>query len=182
MALDCDLLTGDIGACTDVTSKGFAQKAQIGNFSEIATKTVSGALVTALTLTSPKTTHEVIVKGLRPFEEMTVTGAEKKTGMVFSNAVTIHLKGLTPANSALAKTLSNGVFFMILTQLGTITNEKYPAPGIQAGLKCSEFTWNAEEGAYVATLTENMADMPLLFIWAGNGLVDTDALVEGLLS
>jgi hypothetical protein len=181
MALDCDLLTGDIGACTDVTSKGFAQKAQIGNFSEIATKTVSGALVTALTLTSPKTTHEVIVKGLRPFEEMTVTGAEKKTGMVFSNAVTIHLKGLTPANSALAKTLSNGVFFMILTQLGTVTNEKYPAPGIQAGLKCSEFTWNAEEGAYVATLTENMADMPLLFIWDTN-IGTTDALVEGLLS
>lgn len=183
MALDCSLLTTDIGACTDTTSKGFAQKAIIGNFSEIATKTVNltDALVTDLTLAAGKDCYEVIVKGLRPFEDLTIAGVEKKTGMVFNPQIMIYQKGLTPTSSKISKILAEGVFYMILTQLGETGNAKYPAPGIQAGLKATAVEWNAEEGAFVVTLAENMADMPLLFVWK-NDLSTTDALVAGLLS
>ena len=126
--LDCSLLTTDIGACTDTTSKGFAQKAVIGNYSEIATKTIdtTDPYVAALTL-GANTAQTVIVKGNRPFEELTVTAAERKTGMVFNGQLQIHIKGLTPASSKVAKVLADGRFFVILTQLGEDGIAKYPA-------------------------------------------------------
>lgn len=183
MALDCSLLTTDIGACSDTTSKGFAQKAIIGNFSEIATKTLdlTNALVTDLTLASGKVAFEVLVKGVRPFEDLAITATERKTGMVFSNQILIHQKGLNPTSSKIAKILSEGVFYMILTQLGEVGNAKYPAPGIQAGLKATAVEWSAEEGGFIVTLDETSADLPLLFVWRTN-IATTDALVEGLLT
>ena len=181
--LDCSLLTTDIGACTDTTSKGFAQKAVIGNYSEIATKTIdtTDPLVTALTLAATKVAFEVLVKGNRPFEELTVTAAERKTGMVFNGQLQIHIKGLTPASSKVAKVLADGRFFVILTQLGEVGNAKYPAFGMQGGLKATAVEWSVEEGAWIVTLDEMSNDQPVLFVWDTN-LATTDALVEGLLS
>lgn len=181
--LDCALLTTDIGACTDTTSKGFAQKAVIINYSEIATKTIDGTdpLITALTLASTKVGFEVIVKGMRPFEELTVTATERRTGMVFGSQLQIPIKGLTPATSKTVKTLADGRFAVILTQLGETGNAKYPAMGFQGGLKASAVEWSAEEGAWIVTLDEASNDQPVLFVWDTN-LATTDALVEGLLT
>ena len=180
--LDCALLTTDIGACTDTTSKGFAQKAVIINYSEIATKTISvtDPLITALSL-GANTGQTVIVKGMRPFEELTVTATERRTGMVFGNQLQIPIKGLTPATSKTVKTLADGRFAVILTQLGETGNAKYPAMGFQGGLKASAVEWSAEEGAWIVTLDEASNDQPVLFVWATD-LATTDALVEGLLT
>lgn len=154
-----------------------------GNYSEIATKTIDATdpLVTALTLAAGKTAFEVLVKGIRPFEELTVTATERKTGMVFGGQLQIHIKGLTPASSKIAKILADGRFYGILTQLGEVGNAKYPAFGLQGGLKASAVEWNMEEGAWVVTLDEMSSDQPALFVWDTN-LVTTDALVTGLLT
>jgi len=181
--MDCNLLAGDIGACTDKTSLGFHAVAKIGNIPEIDTLTYSDstALITALSMASGKSMYEVYTKGDNPYGEFKISADAKKLGMTFKNDVPIYFKGLTPDSVTKFKTLVNGEFFMGLHQKGVAgTSAEYMFVGLQASLHCTAAEWDAEEGAFKVTLTEDMLDLPVLFLWTGTEGATTKATWDAL--
>ncbi len=166
--MDCNLLDGNIGACTDKTSLGFHATALIGNVQDIGTVTYddSTAIISALTMGSPM--FEVYTAGDKPYGEFKISAETKKLGMTFKNDVVLYFKSLTPTSVAQFKALANGQFFMGLRQKGVVgKTAEYVFIGLQAALICSAAEWDAAEGAFKVTLSENMLDLPVLFLSTG---------------
>lgn len=179
MQLECSLLDQNVGSCNDPVFKGFMNTGVIVNFSKVATKTTDKSLITNLTLAEKG--YKVYTRGQAPFEDFSVTGEEKKTGMLFGSQLLIYQKGLTPDASEVTKILSEGTFAIVLQQAGVTDNSKYPAIGFQSGLRASAVEWSDEEGGFVVTLDEKSQDYPVMFLWKDDEAT-TDSLVNGLLT
>lgn len=182
--MECDLLTGNIGACDDKTSKGFTKRFILGNSVEIDTVTYSATpnIIEEVTLKDNKHLYSLEVSSKKPFEEFKITGEDKKFGMLFKNDITLWIKGLTPATSAALNILTGGQFWGILEQKGAVGSETFLAIGIQGGLLASAAEWNAAEGAYSVVLTEDMCDESAFFIYDGVSVATTRAAIEGYLT
>lgn len=180
--MDCELIASNIGDCADKTSLGFDQVAKIGNVSEIATLTYSEdtALVTALAMGAETPCFDVYTRGDKPYGEFKVTAEGKKLGMVFKNDIVLYYKGLTPASANITKILTKGQFFIGLKQKGVTGSAKYMFIGLQAGLHATAAEWDAAEGAWKITLTEDMLDSSVLFLHTGVAGADTEATWTGL--
>lgn len=180
--VDCDLLAGNIGACSDKTSLGFDAVAIIGNVSEISTLTydTETALISALSMGGATPCYNVYTRGDNPYGELKITGEGKKLGMTFKNEVPIYFKGLSPDSASKASILTKGQFFLGLKQKGVTGSAKYMFVGLQAALKATAAEWDSAEGAWKITLTEDMVDFPVLFLWTGTAGATTEATWEGL--
>ena len=182
--MDCELLTTNIGACTDKVFKGFEQEILWGNRSEIdwenTTYDTATGLITEIAMVSGKTMHLVTVTALKPFSEFKITGEQKDLGILFKNEVAIKLKGLNPTNAVLVNTLSKGEFFGILPQQGVGIDAKYVAIGVESGLKATTPEFTTEMGAWNIPFTEEMCDGAGLFVYVGVAGVGTEAAIEAL--
>ena len=181
MAIECGLLQSNLSACSDKPSMGLDPVALIANKAEIATSpfNTDTMLVTDITMASGKKFYQVIARPNKPYDEFKITAEDKSFGKSFKREITLILKGLTPASVQQVKNLSAGEFVMILKQKGVSTSEKYPALGFETSLTGATFEWNQAEGAWTCVLSEDMLDVPALFLWKTN-LATTDALVAAL--
>ena len=182
MPLDCNLVQGDLNPCSQKPSMGLDPIAIIGNKAHVATCTYSTStnLITALT-NGANTFYEVYAKATKPYDEFKISAEDKKFGKTFKREITLILKGLSPTTAQNVKTLAEGEFVMILKQKGVTTSEKYIGLGFETSLTGATFEWNQAEGAWTCVLSEDMLDVPALFVWDTN-LATTDALVASLLT
>lgn len=182
--MDCELLTTNIGTCTDKVFKGFEQEILWGNRSEIdwanTTYVVGTGKITELAMVSGKTMHKVTVTAKKPFSEFKITGEQKDLGTLFKNEVAIWLKGLNPANSVIVSTLTKGEFFAILPQQGVGIDAKYVGIGIESGLKSDVPEFTTESGAWKIPFSEEMCDGAGLFLYVGVAGAGTEAAYEAL--
>jgi hypothetical protein len=181
MPLACGLVQSDLNPCTAKPSMGLDSIALIANKAEIATSPYSTTtmLVTDLTMESGKYFYEVVARPNKPFDEFKISAEEKKFGKTFKREVTLILKGLSPSSVQQVNILSKGEFVLIFKQKGVSDSSKYPALGIETSLTGATFEWNQAEGAWTCVLSEDMLDVPALFLWKTD-LATTDALFEGL--
>jgi len=181
MAIECGLLNSNLSACSDKPSMGLDPVALIANKAEIATSPYSTTtmLVTDLTMAAGKKFYQVIARPNKPYDEFKITAEDKSFGKTFKREITLILKGLTVASVQAVKKLSSGEFVMILKQKGTSDGNKYPALGFETSLTGATFEWNQAEGAWTCVLSEDMLDVPALFLWKTD-LATTDSLVAGL--
>ena len=181
MAIECGLLQSDLNACTDKPSMGLDAIALIGNKAEIATSPFSTTtmLATDLTMTGGKYFYQVIARPNNPFDEFKISAEDKKFGKTFKREVTLILKGLSPTSVQQVNNLSKGEFVLIFKQKGVSDSSKYPILGVETSLTGATFEWNQAEGAWTCVLTEDMLDVPALFLWKTN-IGTTDSLVDGL--
>jgi hypothetical protein len=182
MSFDCNLIQSGIGSCTDKTSKGYTQRALIGNRAHVDTLTydTTTALITALTMGGSTPMYEVWLTSTKPFEEFKVTAEDKKFGKLFKNEITLWIKGLTPTSVQHVNVLSKGEFFMGLEQRGAAIPEKYIFIGLQSSLVATAMEWNQAEGAWSVVLTEDMCDGSGLFLYTGSAGATTETTWDNL--
>jgi len=181
MDFTCGSLASNLGSCTDKPSMGLAPIALIGNKAQILTSPYSTTdmLVTDLTMVGAYKFYEVFARPNKPFDEFKISAEEKTYGKTFKREVTLILKGLTPTSVKHVNNLSKGEFVLIFKQKGVSDSSKYPILGIETSLTGATFEWNQAEGAWTCVLSEDMLDVPALFLYK-TSVADTDLLVEGL--
>jgi hypothetical protein len=181
MAIECGLLQSNLSACSDKPSMGLDPVALIANKAEIATSLYSTTtmLVTDIDMADGKKFYQIVARPNKPYDEFKVSAEDKSFGKSFKREITLILKGLTPSSVQQIKNLSAGEFVIILKQKGVSSSEKYPILGIETSLTGATFEWNQAEGAWTCVLSEDMLDVPALFLWKTD-LATTDALVAGL--
>lgn len=164
-------------------SRGYEQKAWIGNWDDIATKTYDATtgICSALTLNAAYT-YPVYIKGVKPYDMTKSTAVMKNFGVTFDAETEIKLVGNTPANAAVVSAMAKGKFFLILEQIGKKDNadqSKYQIVGLEAGLNMSAGVLEpyGDNGAWSVSLKEEMNQAPALFMYVTSAAA-TDTWVK----
>lgn len=163
--------------------KGFDQEALLIAKSDIVSYTLTGNILSAMTLTaSPNAQgYKVYDRSKKPFDQFKITGEEKSYGTTYKKEVNVKLVGLNPTNAGQVESLVGNEYVMILKQRGVSDNSKYVVIGIEGTLQGTAPTFEAygDAGGYVVTLTEDMSDRAAVFMWITD-LATTDALYAAL--
>ena len=183
--MNCTPLAANIDNCSATPQVGFEEEALIIAIDDIASKTITGNLVTGITKKVGTVAHTIKVKqALKPYDGTTIKSAQKLAAVLFDGETKLILLGNNPTVAEQVAQLSAGRYAIIFKQKQILDNGKYLIMGIETGLKFGEATFTAygDAAGWEVTLKEEMAINAANFFYVGGSVGATDAAYEALKS